>query len=182
MLIIVGLAFLPISQTPPAAHESQEIFNFPGDGCYRTRPKRTPKEITCLQLTSSQGMKDYIIRHRLRDKPLARFSRSVKVIVNKTNGALLVNNYEGSNYTDCSVFWSPNSARPISIAEAWSKRKDISPEERKLTTLSDHTYFTCDGWSEGSALFTVKLDDNQGGYYTSRGSLNRSGEVKTFGF
>src|SRR5689334_6970407 len=94
-------------------------YEFPSSQC-SAHPPTQDGEVACKYLGRPDGIPTYRLLFGQAGTPLMDFIRSAKILQGDRPYNLAVNSYEGSNYTDCYVFWNANNPRnKLSLARIW---------------------------------------------------------------
>jgi hypothetical protein len=150
--------------------------NFPESGC-PAHPKVKGSAIGCRYLGKPDDTPTYEIIFGQKNIKLLEFTRSAEVVRGDSPYGIAVNSYEGSNFTNCYVFWDArNPKAKLSLEESWNLHETLIPVKyRRSISQSDHKYYTCSGWNGNSIKVEARWDLTGGSYLVGMGTLSHNG-------
>ena len=174
--LLLSLLFIAAPFCAGLSHIEKKPQKFSGPQC-SPNPKTEDISVSCKFIGSPDGIPTYSLLYGKNGVLLMSFNRSAQVIQGQRPYRIAINSYEGSNYTDCYVFWNANKPKRFLLSSAWLRSSRGSAEQARLLRESDHKYFTCSGWKADSVDVAARIEQADGSYLAGQGKLSAAGKI-----
>jgi hypothetical protein len=168
---ILALTFFSAAPSMPRTIE------YPNDQCVR-EPVPATDQISCLDLTTPGEPREYRLLFGLDQRPLLDITRSAKLVRSTDSRQFALNDYRGSNFTDCLIFRDAQTTQGQSAASLWEKEMMKWPANLRREVMDeDHIYYTCASWA-GNIVHVVAHWQKPGGQHlNATASITPDGEL-----
>jgi len=148
---------------------------FPDAGCSHDQVA-TRAGFICRLQGEPDGIPTYSLYYKKARYPIMVFSRSVEIVISATPDTFAVNSYEGSNFTDCYVFWNGRQGKTKqSLSGSW---RSVLLSNKPALAGIDHAYYTCSRWVGKYVVVTGRWVKSDGSYVEGSGKLYRKGGLR----